>query len=212
MLQANEPLSSNNKIGIGSKIYQYSPYLDKNGVLRMRGRIDAALDVTDDMKRPIILPRDHQVMNLLVKSYHRRYHHHNNETVLNEVRQLFVIPRIRQLLKNIRTICQRCKNERARPKPPAMADLPAGRLSTYTRPFTFVGIDFFGPMIISVGRRTDKRYVLLIICLTVRAIHLEIAHSLTTDYCIMCLRNFIARRGMPAIIHCDNGSSCNTAA
>lgn len=183
-----------------------SLYLDEHGLLRMHGRIDASNDITEESKRPIILPRDHQVTKLIVKWYHRRYHHHNHETVINELRQKFHISRIRQTVKTIRATCQRCKNSRAAPKPPRMSDLPVARLSAYTRPFTFCGIDYFGPMMVTVGRRTEKRWGVLITCLTVRAVHIEVAHSLNTDSCIMCLRNFMARRGTPRILFCDNGT------
>ena len=44
-------------------------------------------------------------------------------------------------------------------------------------------------------------------CLTTRAIHLEVAHSLDTDSFIQALQRFIARRGEPAEIRSDNGSN-----
>ena len=47
-----------------------------------KGRIDAALYVCENMKRPIILHRKHVVTKLIVAHYHTRYHHQNNETVI----------------------------------------------------------------------------------------------------------------------------------
>ncbi|KAJ6634840.1 hypothetical protein Bhyg_13420, partial [Pseudolycoriella hygida] len=63
-----------------SSLYRYSPYLDHAGVLRMRGRIDAASNVSIDQKRPIILPSQHEITDLVVKEYHIQYKHHNTET------------------------------------------------------------------------------------------------------------------------------------
>lgn len=93
------------------------------------------------------------------------------------------------------------------PIPPQMGDLPAARLASFTRPFTYVGLDYFGPISVAVGRRSEKRWGVLFTCLTVRAIHIEIAHALTTDSCIMAIRNFVARRGSPLEIYCDNGTN-----
>lgn len=75
------------------------------------------------------------------------------------------------------------------------------------RPFTFVGIDYFGPIKVMFGRGTAKRWGVLITCLTIRAIHLKIAHSLDTSSCIMAINNFIGRRGQPKEFYSDNGTN-----
>lgn len=43
--------------------------------------------------------------------------------------------------------------------------------------------------------------------MTVRAVHLEIVESLSSDSALMALRRFIARRGCPSRIYSDNGTS-----
>lgn len=184
-----------------------SPWLDEQGVLRMRSRIGACQFVSHDTKQPIILPRTHHITTLVIMHYHYKYHHCNHETVINELRQKFHIPRIRVAFTKARKGCQRCKNENAAPQPPFMADLPAARLAAFTRPFTYVGVDYFGPLEVVVGRRTEKRWGMLITCLTVRAIHIELVCSLSTNSCIMGLRNFISRRGTPRRIYSDRGTN-----
>ena len=52
-------------------------------------------------------------------------------------------------------------------------------------------------MFVKVARQREKRWGVLFTCLTVRAIHVELAHTLTTDSAIMALQRFIARRGVP---------------
>ena len=44
-------------------------------------------------------------------------------------------------------------------------------------------------------------------CLTTRAIHIEVAHSISTDSFICALKRFIARRGKPRYIFSDNGTN-----
>ncbi|XP_062703000.1 uncharacterized protein LOC134285705 [Aedes albopictus] len=190
-----------------SPLYRKSPWLDKYGILRMRGRITACDYATEDAKHPIILPRDHHTTKLIVTHYHQKFHHQNHETVINEIRQKFSIPQLRSTYTKARNNCQRCKNDRAVPRVPIMADLPAARLDAFTRPFTHVGVDMFGPYEVIVGRRVEKRWGMLATCLTIRAIHIEVVHSLSTDSCIMALRNFISRRGKPRTFYSDRGTN-----
>lgn len=207
ILQQARSTASVKSLPKSSSLYRLTPCLDEQGVLRMRSRIGGCQFVGDDTKQPIILPRDHHITMLVIMHYHQRYHHCNHETVVNELRQKFHIPRIRVAFNKTRKSCQRCKNENAVPQPPIMADLPAARLAAFTRPFTYVGIDYFGPMDVVIGRRTEKRWGMLITCLTIRAIHIELVHSLNTNSCIMGLRNFISRRGTPRKIYSDRGTN-----
>ena len=52
-----------------------------------------------------------------------------------------------------------------------------------------------------------KRYGVVFICLSSRAIHLEIVHSLTSDSFIQALRRFICHRGNVQSIVSDNGTN-----
>ncbi|XP_062714227.1 uncharacterized protein LOC134290998 [Aedes albopictus] len=190
-----------------SSLHQKSPWLDQNRVMRMRGRIANCDYATEDAKHPVILPRDHPTTKLIIAHFHQRFHHQNHETVINEVRQKFSIPQLRSTYAKVRNSCQRCKNDRAAPQVPIMADLPAARLDAFSRPFTHAGVDLFGPYEVVIGRRVEKRWGMLVTCLTIRAIHVEVVHSLSTDSCIMALRNFIARRGKPRTFFSDRGTN-----
>ncbi|KXJ74353.1 hypothetical protein RP20_CCG013867 [Aedes albopictus] len=173
----------------------------------MRGRTRLCQYATEDSTNPIVLPHDHHITTLIIAHYHEKFHHLNHETVINELRQKYSISRLRVCYGKTRRRCQRCKNESATPRPPIMADLPPARLAAFSRPFTHVGIDYFGPIKVSVGRRIEKRWGMLATCLTVRAIHIETVHTLSTASCIMALRSFIARRGTPRVIYSDRGTN-----
>lgn len=190
-----------------SSLYQCVPYMDETGIMRVHGRIDATPGLSVATTSPIILPRNHRITELLIDWYHRKFHHGNHETVINELKQSYYIPRIRVALKSVVHKCQWCKNKRARPVVPSMADLPAARLTPHFRAFTNTGVDYFGPLIVTVRRSHEKRYGVLMTCLTTRAIHIEIVNSLDTDSCIMAIRNFMARRGQVSKIFSDNGTN-----
>lgn len=80
-------------------------------------------------------------------------------------------------------------------------------LSPDEPPFTNTGVDFFGPFDIKRGRSTVKRYGVIFTCLNIRAVHIEIAHSLNTDSCINAIRRFVSRRGPVKVMRSDNGTN-----
>ncbi|XP_049314466.1 uncharacterized protein LOC125778895 [Bactrocera dorsalis] len=177
------------------------------GLLRVRGRIEEARGVTTDLKQPIILPRNNIVTHLVADFYHRKFHHHHNEIVVNEMRQRFCINGLRALVRMISKVCQQCRNRRATPNPPEMGKLPPERLASFTDPFAYTGVDYFGPFDVTIGRRHEKRWGVVFTCMTIRAVHIEISSSLSTDSFLLVLKLFISRRGVPRRIFSDNGTN-----
>ena len=88
-----------------------------------------------------------------------------------------------------------------------MANLPEDRTMPSNPPFTYTGVDCFGPFEVRRRCTTAKRYGVLFTCLSIRAIHLEVVSSLDTGSFVNTLRRFIARRGQPKMIRSDNGSN-----
>jgi hypothetical protein len=88
-----------------------------------------------------------------------------------------------------------------------MANLPPCRVIAYEPPFSHVGADMFGPILVKQGRSTVKIWGCIFKCMCSRAIHLEVAPSLETDDFINALRLFIARRGTPREIRTDCGTN-----
>ena len=87
-----------------------------------------------------------------------------------------------------------------------MADLLKERLSQEP-PFTYCGIDMFGPILVKEGRKEMKRYGCRFKCLSNRAIHIKSTNSLSTDSFIEALRRFVSRRGNVRVIRTDNGTN-----
>lgn len=190
-----------------SHIYKLSPVLAKDGFLRVNSRIRRATVIPDSAKSPIILPKNHIVTNLIVDYYHNKNHHHNKQTIINEIRQQYWIPSIKSTVDKAKSRCQECKNRSAIPAPPLMGELPYDRLAAYVRPFSYCGVDYFGPLEVTIGRRREKRWAALFTCMTVRAVHIELAADLSTDSCLVCIRNFVNRRGVPIRMRSDNGTN-----
>ena len=188
-----------------STLLPLSPVRDANGTIRVGGRIDKAT-TPEEARHPIILPRKSELVRLIILHDHVRQGHAGVEHTLNEVRQRYWIPQGRAAVKEQLRNCSFCRRRRTIPAPPRMADLPSQRLEA-DRPFKNVGIDFFGPLLVKRFRRTEKRYGLLVTCMATRAVHLEVAHALDIDSCIMALRRFFARRSQPEVIFSDRGTN-----
>ena len=72
-----------------SSLYKLDPFVDEDGILRVGGRLRRA-SLSDDMKFPIILPRNSHVTTLIVRYFHERSSHQGKTMTLNEVRPLTV--------------------------------------------------------------------------------------------------------------------------
>lgn len=88
-----------------------------------------------------------------------------------------------------------------------MADLPEERLEYGNPAFYHCGVDYFGPFLVKQGRARAKRYGCLFTCMAIRAVHLEVAHTMEADSFLQCLLRFIARRGVPNTVRSDNGTN-----
>ena len=91
-----------------------------------------------------------------------------------------------------------------------MGLLPTERVK-YAPPFSVVGIDYAGPLLVRRGHVRKptllKTYACLFICFTTRAVHIELVSDLTTDGFLSALGRFTDRRGYPSIIMSDNGTN-----
>ena len=113
----------------------------------------------------------------------------------------------RGLAKNIIRNCFKCRRLNEWPMKQVMAPLPKERLQPYKPPFTFSGVDFFGPLMVKWGRGSANGWGCLFTCLTTRAVFLELVPSLETDDFIMALQQFVSRREPPEEIRSDRGTN-----
>ncbi|KAA0708008.1 hypothetical protein E1301_Tti024137 [Triplophysa tibetana] len=102
--------------------------------------------------------------------------------------------------------CTTCRKYRRNTQDPKMADLPEERMEM-TPPFTYCGIDCFGPFYVKEARKELKKYGLIFTCMCSRAIHIEMLDDLTTDAFINALRGFVAIRGHVRQLRCDQGTN-----
>ncbi|XP_057368282.1 uncharacterized protein LOC130689298 [Daphnia carinata] len=199
-LRAGRPIESS------SSLIKLSPYLDHRGIMCVGGRIDKA-PVPLDVRHPIILPRHERFTQLILSQMHRDRAHSSAEQLHHEARSQYWIPKGRLTAQKAFRMCLPCKRKNAKGFHPKMADLPSFRLKVGYPAFTHTGVDYFGPIEVTILRRTVKRWGCLFTCLTSRCVHLEMAYSLDTSSFISALDRFQNRRGVPASLHSDNGTN-----
>lgn len=174
--------------------------------MRSRGRLTECTTFTYNERHPVILSDHHRVTELLIEDCHRSHNHAGNAFVLNKLRDGFWILRSRRTVKSVLNKCVTCRRYRVRPSAERFAPLPSDRCEpTLGRAFEHSGIDYLGPFV--SAKECKKFYVLLITCLTIRAVHLEVTQSLDVPGFMQAFQRFVSRRGCPLIIRSDNAKT-----
>ncbi|XP_063991157.1 uncharacterized protein LOC135169789 [Diachasmimorpha longicaudata] len=204
-----DPESKRAKNPALAQVSKLTPFLDKDGLIRVGGRLRNAM-IPFSQRHPIIIPKSHPVTKLIIEEAHVSQLHAGPQAVLYHIRQQYWPLDGRNSVRRIIHQCIRC----TRLKPPSvnyiMGNLPSARV-TESRPFTNVGIDYCGPFFVKEkkfrNRGRVKVYVAVFTCLAIKAAHLEVVSDLTTEAFLAALRRFIARRGCCRKIYSDNGTN-----
>jgi len=194
-----------------SPILKLDPYLDDKGLLKVGGRMHKS-DLSNLEKNPVLISGKHHVATLLVRFHHEAIQHQGRHLTEGALRSAGLwITGGRRLISSVIHGCVKCKKLRGKLEYQKMADLPEDRLKP-TPPFTFVGVDAFGPWNI-VTRRTrggqanSKRWCILFTCLIIRAIHVEVVEEMSSSAFINALRRFISLRGKVQEFRSDRGTN-----
>ena len=150
-------------VGSRSRLSQLAPFIDPDGLLRVGGRLKQINPQHFD-KHPIILPRC-RFAELLIKSIHRSNAHAGAAHTLCALRKRYWLLSATSAVKHVIHKCLHCRKQLSSPCVQQMSDLPLDRIEPGKPPFTNIGIDYFGPFEVKVGRSYPKRYGVMITCL-----------------------------------------------
>lgn len=185
------------------------PFLDTKGILHVGGRLINA-SIPREARHPTLLPSTSQLMQLLIKATHLRTLHGGVHLTLAALRQEYWVLRGRALVKNFIHRCLPCVRWRAATPQPPMGNLPAPRV-TPSRPFLHTGVDYARPIWLRTtkgrGHRAYKSFLVIFVCLSCRAVHLDVASDYTSDAFLAALRRFISRRGLCKVLYSDRGTN-----
>lgn len=163
-----------------SCLHRLDPFVDRDGLLRVGGRLKLA-DVPYEEKHPLILPRKSHVTNLILCESHERARHQGRGITQSEIRasSYWIIGGQSVVTYHISS-CVKCCKLRSTTLEQKMADLPTDRVQP-APPFTYAGVDCFGPFVIKEKRKEIKQYGVLFTCMASRAIHIEVVNNMDAD-------------------------------
>ncbi|MCP4459342.1 MAG: DDE-type integrase/transposase/recombinase, partial [Cytophagales bacterium] len=192
-----------NKLIEKSRYFNLSPFICSDGFIRSASRMKNA-PLRKREKFPFLLLNDAPLVRLIVNDMHVRLGHAGIQHTLANLRKEVWILQGQRTVRRILSECRVCRRHKGGSyKMPLMAPLPKERLMR-TKPFQYIGLDYFGPLVVKFNKENTKAWICLFTCCVTRAIHLEPVHSMNTKSFIGCLRRFIARRGQPKCIISDN--------
>ena len=181
----------------------------RESLIRVGGRTKHA-DLPFNIKHQIINHHKHRTASLILRDIHERYMHTGRHHILSLSREHYWIYKGCSLARKIVSSCFTFNRRVVKPVAPLMANLSTERLSIKQQSFTYTGVDYSGPIYVKFSRKTRsnqaiaKSHGVIFTCLTVQAVHIELALCLTTEVFLLTLRCFIARRRKPKEILIDN--------
>ena len=192
-----------------SRILSLAPYMDQDLLLRVGGRLSNSY-LTHSQKHPIITDSKDILIILLCKYLHVCLGHCGPTLLLAALSRRFHVVSARRLTRSVCSQCKVCRKAAPKPAPQRLGELPAERICI-SPAFTSTGLDFAGPFTLKKGHTRKpvyiKAYLCVFVCLSTKAIHLEVISDLTTSAFLAGFNRFISRRGCPTTIHSDNGSN-----
>ena len=181
---------------------------DQGGLMRVHGRLEDIRSLPDDMRNPVVLPRNHPLVYLLLRHLHQNRGHCGYKSLMHEARRRFWIVGLRGMCKFLTRGCIVCKKLRKKPLEQLMGQIPRLRSAIGLPAFSNTAMDMFGPVHIRLNRKTLKEaQVIIFTCMTTRAIHLELVSDKSTDAFLMAFRRFACLRGHPNICWSDCGTN-----
>ncbi|CAI5671305.1 unnamed protein product [Oreochromis niloticus] len=176
-----------------------------SGLLVCGGRIQT---FKEDRRAVPLLPFQAWLSTLLAREAHSEGHDGVAGTLLRMRMKAWVV-RGRIIAQKVVDQCIICKKTKARICKQVMGDLPEER-SNPAAPFEFTAVDLFGPYHVrdDVKRRvTMKVWGVVFCCMASRAIHVELASTLSTESFLLAYQRFTSVRGHPRKIWSDPGTN-----
>lgn len=205
-----QALANKQPIHPKSKLLAFNPFLDKNRILRVGGRLKEAM-IHFDSKHQIIIPKESRLATLIINDAHESTKHGGTQLTMAYTRNQYWIINMRNTVRFHIRKCIKCRRYAAEMQEQLMGTLPAASVNM-SRAFVHSGIDYAGPMEVLKLRKRGQRqvtkgYVALFVCICTKAVHIELVSDMTTDTFLSAFTRFTSRRGLPSMMYSDNAKT-----
>lgn len=191
------------------RLWKLNPFIDQQGLFRVGGRLSFA-NLSFDEKHPLLLPQNHHYSELVINFKHTQTLHGGVQLTLAELQRKYWLLGRRNYVRKVINKCVTCCRQRDLTTTQLMGELPAPRVNI-SRPFSHTGMDLCGPISIRLskkrGSRTYQGFVVIFICMCVKAVHLEPVTDLSSEAFLMSFQRFVSRRGLCSDLYSDCGTN-----
>lgn len=203
-------LRINKQIDRSSTLRSLNPTIHSDGLIHVGGRLINAIIIPEQTRTPIIIPRRCRLAELLVSDAHEHTLHGGPSLMLAKLRRQYWIidgpKHVRQFVKK----CNVCFRYNSSVGVQMMGVLPTARI-TPSRPFAHTAMDYSGAIMLRSskgrGQHATKGYISVFVCLSTKAVHIEIVSDLTSAAFIAAYKRFTGRRGVCSDIYSDNATN-----
>ena len=192
----------------GSSLTHLSPFIDSHNVIRSGTRNRKSEHLSFNSRFPIILPNHHEEnVQSLIRYHHRRNMHTNITHTHYIIKEKYLLLGGKTSVAFVIHRCLRCQRMTKNPPVQRQGDLPPER-TDLVAPFSASGIDVFGPFHLRHSSRgTQKRFVLLVTCMSSRAVAMYPLRDMTTSAVVNALMRMNSQFPGVKKIFSDNGSN-----
>lgn len=185
-------------------------FLDEKNLIRSKGRLSRSNYYNYDVLNPVLLGKHHYFTALFIKATHYSCKHLGIQATLTNIRlKGFWVTSARAAVKRIISDCMVCKKYNAFAfQYPKFTNYSKAQVELF-RPFKHVGVDFTKHWWVKVKGSTQaqKMFIIIYVCLNIRAIHLDLISDMSTDSFIKSFQRFVCRFGVPDVVYSDNAKS-----
>lgn len=205
-----ENLKKDKNINKNSALLKLSVFLNEKGILCVGGRLKNA-DIALEAKHPILLPNRNKFTDLIITMTHVKTCKHGGPRLTEAViRQEYWIIKSFSNIKRVISKCVTCFRYRSKPLQQNMADLSSERVNIVEKIFYNTALDYAGPVKTKASKLRNscilKTYIAIFVCMSTKAMHIELVSDASADAFIAALRRVIARRGYIKHLFSDNAT------